>query len=752
LVFDGLDTIATVWLNGKIIAKTDNMFIPHRVDITKQLKPKENVLMVKFDSALQYGQKQMARFGELEGEDFINPHRVYVRKAQFTFGWDFCPELPGCGIWRSVRIEGFEKARISDVHIRTIDCHKKYADIRVAVKLDAVSKEEFLCKLKMSCGQQELDCDMLFEPGQDFQSALIHIKEPLLWWPNGYGEQNLYKLQVSLLSGDDEIDGEQKDFGIRTIHLNQQDDKLGKKFQFEVNGKSIYAKGANWVPASVFAGEVKIKDYEKLLTAASEANFNMLRVWGGGYYEDEKFYNLCDRQGILVWQDFMFACGCYPDTQEFADQVKTEAAAIIKQLRSHPCLAVWCGNNEIDWMHETKKLGKNRKFKDKAIYHKLMPKLVAEFDPDHPYIATTPFGNSKNLNAPNSGTVHEWSVWSGDRPVSNFVCPVEQIPRFVTEFGLQSLADIKTIKACSSGRNQRISNFDIEKHNYQVDGNSRLYRYAADLFGAVEKPERFVYLSQLTQARAMKTYVEHLRTHRSNNYGVLFWQFNDCCLATSWSAIDYAKRPKALYYYAKRFFAPQFVSIMPELKKTKSNLPDMLKSARVVVINDGADAITAKLRCVLTELSGNVLDEINLPISVAAFSCSRPLKIPKSMVSPEEPQSSCLWMFLENGEKVLAQNSFFYLPDKYIDWPKAKISKKLKKINDEKYLLKMKSDVVVRDAKVGAAVDVWFGENYFNLMPNVEKEIMIISKKPISLTESKIKIQTVNSIFNKQSD
>ena len=752
LVFDGLDTIATVWLNGKMVARTDNMFIPHRVDITKKLRSEENILMVKFNSALQHGRKLMTRFQEFDGEDFINPERAYVRKSQFSFGWDFCPSLPGCGIWRGVRIEGFKKARISDVHIRTIDCNKKYADVRVAVKLDSTAREEFLCRLKIFCDKQELDCDMLFEPGQDYQSALIHIKEPLLWWPNGYGEQNFYQLDVSLNFGDEEIDHQQKSFGIRTVHLNRQDDKSGQKFQFEVNGKSVYIKGANWVGVSILAGDASAKDYEKFLVAAKDANFNMLRVWGGGYYENEEFYNLCDRLGILVWQDFMFACSCYPDTQEFSEQIKAEAAAIIKQLRNHPSLAIWCGNNEIDWMYETKKLGKGRKFNEKAIYHKLLPRLVAEFAPDHPYIATTPFGNTKKLNAPNSGTVHQWSVWSGDRPVSDFICPVERVPRFVTEFGLQSLADVKTTRAFCAGQNRRISNLDVEKHNYQIDGNSRLYRYAADLFGTVEKPEHFIYLSQLTQARAAKAYVEHLRTHKSRNDGVLFWQFNDCCPATSWSAIDCAKRPKALYYYAKRFFAQQFITIMPEFEKSKINLPSVLKSARVVAVNDTPEAVTAKLRCVLMDLWGNVIDELNLPISMAAFGTSRPLKLPKSIVLPENPQGSSIWMFLENDEKILARNSFFYLPDKYIDWPEAKISKKLQKINDEKYLLKIKSNAIVRDAKIEAPTDVWFDENYFDMMANEEKDILIGGKKPIFLVESKIKIQTVNSIFNKQSD
>ncbi len=332
----------------------------------------------------------------------------------------------------------------------------------------------------------------------------------------------------------------------------------------------------------------------------------------------------------------MFACAYYPDRQWFLTEVKTEATTIIKQLRNHPCLVLWCGNNEIDWMHSTGKLGKGKKFHGRAIYHQLLPQLVTELDPDTDYIPTTPIAATKNQNDPNSGTVHQWDVWSGHQPVRQYLCPPQNTPRFVTEFGLQSLSCMKTIKNfCPSGK-LRIGSEFIEKHNYQLDGNSRLYRYIGDLFGTAESLEQFVYLSQITQARAAKTYVEHLRAHNFRNNGVLFWQFNDCCPAISWSAIDYTKEPKALYYYAKRFFSKLLIAVISsESEKAQAGSSLQSQPISVIVINDTSEPLTAMLNCRLIDLFGRPLDQFVSPIAIGPFSTSAPLKLLKAIIGPQ---------------------------------------------------------------------------------------------------------------------
>jgi beta-mannosidase len=747
LAFDGLDTIASIWLNDKLVAKTNNMFIPFRFDVTQLLKPRNNSLLVKFTSATQYARRLMNRYTSFSESDFINPHRVYIRKAQYQFGWDFCPPLPGCGIWRPVRLEGTKKARLADLHIRTIDCNQRYADIKVAVKLDTTAREKFLCRLTLSCAEQTIDHNLTFKPGEDSHSTVIRIERPSLWWPAGYGRQHLYNLDIQLLSGDEIIDQIQKKIGIRTVKLNRSPDEHGEKFQLEINGQPIYAKGANWVPASVFAGSVTGNDYEKLLHAAAESNINMLRVWGGGYYETNRFYELCDRLGIMVWQDFMFACAYYPDRQWFAEEVKTEASAIIKLLRNHPCLVLWCGNNEIDWMHNAGKLGKSKKFYGRAIYHQLLPQLIAELDPDHDYIPTTPVSADKNPNDPNSGTTHQWDVWSGHQPIRQYLCQPQNIPRFVTEFGLQSLPCIETIKNFCPSEQMRIGSSPIEKHNYQLDGNSRLYRYMGDLLGAAENFEQFVYFSQITQARAVKTYVEHLRAHNFRNNGVLFWQFNDCCPAISWSAVDHTKEPKALYYYAKRFFSKLLITVVPELDKAKAGLPSALQSLKVIAINDSDQPITATLNCRLIDLYGSLLDQVVIPISIAPFSTSATPKLPKAIIFPARPDKSALQLVMEKDGKKIAENLFFYLPDKYIDWPEAEITKRFSQTTDKLWKLKLKSNAIAKDVQISTSVAAQLSDNFIDLIPPEEFEVTIDCEQQVASIESVLQLRSLKSLF-----
>ena len=754
LVFDGLDTIASIWLNGKLIGKTNNMFIPFRFDVTQFLKLRNNSLLVKFEPATQYAKRLMNRYTSFSESDFRNPYRVYIRKAQYQFGWDFCPQLPGCGIWRPVRLEGTKKARFADLHVQTVDCNHRYADIKIAVKLSTVTTEEFLCKLTLSCREQTIEHNLTFSPGEDSQSTVIRIESPLLWWPVGYGQQRLYHLVFCLLHGDEIIDQTQKKVGIRTAKLNRSPDEYGEKFQFEINGQPIFAKGANWVPASIFAGSVDSGDYEKLLSAAAKSNINMLRIWGGGYYEADKFYELCNQLGIMIWQDFMFACAYYPDRQWFLEEVKKEAATIIRQLRNHPCLVLWCGNNEIDWMHHTGKLGKSKKFHGKALYHRLLPQLVAELDSDSDYIPTTPLGEKDKFKSGQPLTTHQWSVWSGHQPVRQYHCRPQDIPRFVTEFGLQSLPHMKTIKNFCPPEHLRIGSFPIEKHNYQLDGNSRLYRYIGDLFGTAENLEQFVYFSQVTQARGVKAYVEHLRAHNFRNNGVLFWQFNDCCPAISWSAMDATYEPKALYYYTRRFFSKLLIAVVSELEKAQVDLP-AVQSPKVIVINDSNQPITATLNCRLVDLFGHLLDQVTLPIAIAPFSALPPPKLPKTTISPIHPDKSALHLLIDKDGKKIAENLFFYLPDKYIDWPKVEISKRFSQITDKRWKLKLKSNAIAKDVQISTSVAAQFSDNFIDLIPPEEFEITIDCEQHVwvparrgpSSIEPILQLRSLKSVF-----
>ena len=415
-----------------------------------------------------------------------------------------------------------------------------------------------------------------------------------------------------------------------------------------------------------------------------------------------------------------------------------------KQLRNHPCLVLWCGNNEIDWMHYTGKFGKPRKFYGKAIYHQLLPQLVAELDPDTDYIPTTPLGGKDEFKIGQPLTAHQWGVWSGHQPIRWYYCQAQDIPGFVAEFGLQSLPNIQTIKNFCPSDRLRIGSFQIEKHNYQLDGNSRLYRYVGDLFGGAEDLEQFVYLSQITQARAIKSYVEHLRAHNFRNNGVLFWQFNDCCPATSWSSIDYDKHPKALYYYTKRFFSNLLITLIPEFDKAKANSPPSLQLLNAVAINDSNQPITAMLNCRLIDLFGSLLDQVTFPVAISPFSTSAPLQLPKTLVHPAHPHKSALHLLMEKDGAKIAENLFFYLPDKYIDRPKAEITARAIPLTKKKWKFKLKSSAVVRDVQISATAPVQFDDNFIDLIPPDEPEITIGFEQQVISPERILQLRSFN--------
>ena len=743
LVFDGLDTITSIWLNDKLIGRTNNMFIPFRFDVTGLLKPRDNLLLVKFEPATQYSKKLMDRYTPFSALAFRNPYRVYIRKAQYQFGWDWCPSLPGCGIWRPVRLEGIQKARFDEVHIRTVDCNQQYADVKISVKIETTAKENFLCRLILTGDGHKSEHNLTFGAGEDYQSTVMRIDKPSLWWPAGYGRQHLYKITLQLLNDSEIIDQIDRKIGIRTVRLNRSPDQYGEKFQFEINGQAVYAKGANWIPASMFAGSVTRRDYEELLNAAKECNMNMLRVWGGGYYEANEFYELCDQMGIMVWQDFMFACAYYPDRQWFLSQIKEEAAAIIKRLRNHACLTIWCGNNENDWLHSIGEFGKGKKFYGKVIYHQLLPSLVAEFDPDGNYIPSTPFGPAKNPNSRDCGTVHQWNVWAWHQPVHEYLYPAGDVPRFVPEFGFQALPDIGTIKRFCPPGQMRIGSRILEGHNYQIDGNSRLYRYIGDFFGSTGNLEQFVYLSQITQARAVDMHVRYLRARNFRNSGVLFWQINDCCPVISWSAIDYQKQPKALYYYAKRFFSDLLIVVVPEMKKVNVDLPPVPQSLSVIVINDSDRPVTATLECRLLDLYGHSLDRVALPIAIAPFTASTAIKLPKAIAFPANPESCCLHSALNRDGGKVAENLYFYLPDKYIDWPEAQISSRLSRAAENQWKLKLKASAIAKDVRISSSVPAQFSDNFLDLIPPDEYEITITSKEQATSLEAALQLHSL---------
>jgi beta-mannosidase len=749
LVFDGLDTYGRIWLNGKLIGNTDNMFCQWRFDAAGILKHKDNELLVKFDSATEEGQRLMNRFGNLDPTALPECSlltRPYVRKSQCQFGWDWAPTMPGCGIWQPVRLEAFDKSCIRDIQIATIDCDKSGADIKISVQTDNFAQKHISCDINICDPDGNIVATTKLElPNkQNHASTVIKIQQPQLWMPRGYGEQPLYKLEARLFCDDRQVDTTFKTFGIRTVKINQTPDEFGTSFQFEINNQPVYAKGIDWIPITLFIGSATEQDYEKLLELAVDANVNFIRVWGGGYYETDIFYDICDRLGIMVWQDFLFACSFYPDRQWFMDMIKKEATQNIIRLRNHPSLVIWCGNNEIDWQ-QAMHTRKGRKFYGKNIYHSLLPELVRELDPNRDYINSTPFGPAKDPNTPKSGTIHQWDVWACMKHTDHYL---STIPRFVSEFGFQALPDKKTLEELFDINTVHTAADSLEKHNYMINGMNRLLYYINELFPMPKNIDEFVYLSQVAQARAIRKYVEHLRRNSHINSGVLYWQFNDCCPSISWSALDYKNRKKGLYYYTKKCYAPVIVSASAQITHHRPQ-HKTIDAVTVSAVNNSLSQQTALLVCKLTDANLNVIDEFSRPLSIGPGTVEKVL-LPKSFTAEKNQNNTFIYIQLRGDKEVLAENVFFFVPDKNFNFTPADVAVKAEKVDVLNWNLILSGKNLVKDVHIDCAFDADLSNDYFDILTNEPINIRIKTDKPMDDILSGIKIESVNSILIKK--
>ncbi|NLE99341.1 MAG: glycoside hydrolase family 2 protein [Anaerolineales bacterium] len=562
LVCDGLDTLAEVTLNGQPVGRTDNMFRQCRWGVGALLVEGQNELLIHFASPVAYiSERQAAR--PLQGPGQCIQGGSHLRKAPSQFGWDWGPQLPPIGIWRDIRLEATSTARLEEVHLRqhhlggevavsaTVTLERwQEVDLRVTLRLTAPDGRVQQAELGLASGAME-------------GVVSLTVADPQLWWPNDYGTQPLYQVEVVLIDGEALRDQRTFQVGLRTLELRQEPDSHGTSFTFVVNGVPIFAKGANWIPADSFPTRISDAQIEHLIASSAQAHMNMLRVWGGGFYEEERFYDACDRHGILVWQDFIFSCSTYPDAPAFFESVRIEATQNVQRLRHRASLALWCGNNEMEWgwvewgWDRPENLSLKRAYD--RVFHHLLPEICAQEDPDRPYWPSSP-SSDVPFHDPNSvlaGDTHNWLVWHHNLP---FAAYREHPSRFVSEFGFQSLPCFETIRAYADEADWNMTSYVMEHHQRNAAGNSKMVTYMTDHFRLPKAFRPLVGLTQLLQAEAMRVGVEHWRRNRDCTSGALYWQLNDCWPVASWASIDYFGRWKALQYAARRFFAPVLLS------------------------------------------------------------------------------------------------------------------------------------------------------------------------------------------------
>lgn len=605
LVCDGLDTLATVELNGQTLGRTDNMFRQYRWDVKPLLRVGENELRIVFDSPAQYTRARQAERSLVDVYQAI-PGAPHLRKAPCQFGWDWGPQLPPIGIWKDIRLEAFGRARLTDVHLRQ---HHDGGKVEILVGAEVEAEE------RAGAGRLALAVRVEAPDGRVMVArapvaggralVALPVADPQLWWPNGYGSQPLYEVKVEVEAEDEAgagpLDAASYRIGLRTVELRQEPDRWGRSFVFVVNGVPIFAKGANWIPADSFPTRVSDAHLEALIRAAAETHQNMLRVWGGGFYPEERFCDLCDRYGILVWQDFSFSCSIYPlDDPAFVENVRHEVVENIRRLRHRACLALWCGNNEmeqgwVEWGWEQPELQELKAAYDRFFHHTL-PAWCAAEDPDRTYWPSSPSSDTP-FAAPNSqsqGDAHYWEVWHGRKP---FTAYRNQYPRFMSEFGFQALPPLATIRTYADEADWNMTSYIMEQHQKNASGNSLMVGQMLDTFRLPKDFDSLVYLSMVLQAEGIRYGVEHWRRHPDRVAGALYWQLNDCWPVASWSSLDYFGRWKALHYAARRFYAPVMLSIEDEPPRQG-----------LYVTNDRLTPWEGVIRWTLETLDGAMLD------------------------------------------------------------------------------------------------------------------------------------------------
>ncbi|MDE3056388.1 MAG: glycoside hydrolase family 2 protein [Bacteroidota bacterium] len=742
LVAEGLDTYAKISVNGKFVANTANMFVEHRFDIKRFLKAGKNRIEILFDSPTVRSKSIEKKFGPLKVAN--DPHRVYVRKAQYSFSWDWGPRLTTSGIWRNIFIEAYSHPRLRHPFAKIVSLSKSAAVVDISVDIEP-SSPRFLT-LRSFVANSVSSLERTVQVKGSHAHVRMKIPNPQLWWPNGYGGQPMYNAILTLFHESDVMDEIEFSFALRTVRLVQEKDEEGKSFVFEINGKKIFCKGADWIPSDSFIPRIADSTYERLLTLAKDAHMNILRVWGGGTYEQEIFYELCNRLGLMVWQDFMYACGEYPQQQWFLNEANIEAEKVVKRLRNHPSIILWCGNNECEWLFCMENPGKSPDdMTGTKIFRDLLPSVCRKFDGTRPYWRSSPFGTGFP-NDESNGNHHQWRIWSAWKDYRHYE---NDHARFVAEFGFQAPANRRTFEEVSRAEDRKPQSLFMEHHNKQIEGQERLFRFQSAHFTLGSDFDRFIYQGQLVQAEALKTAIEHWRRRKFKTAGALFWQLNDCWPVSSWAVVDSALRPKAAYYFARKFNAPVLVSF----KRLE-------KSVEAWLSNDTFERCEGALTISLRSFSGEILWRKKVPAAVAANSSHCFAAIPYEKLPKGDRTVQYLHVNFSIGGTCVSENRLFFVEPKFLHPAKPNIGMTVRAVKDSLFphvfsgtlflerskamdsrphgndteqlplfLISLQSSTFVKNLRLEIeGEDTEFGDNYFDLDAGETKTVQVVSK------------------------
>ncbi len=757
LVFDGLDTYADVYVNDQAVLHSDNMFRRWRVPAKTLLKTGPNTLRVVFHSPIE------SMIPKVKALPYILPSVTtnntgneeniatapYTRKAPYQYGWDWGPRYVTEGIWQPIRVETWDALRIENFHVQQQRVSKEFAALAVEVEIEAsrstpASVEITYGELGGTAGTP-IRQSVQLEPGLNHVSVPIHVANPKLWYPLGYGAQDRYRFAAAVRTGRDVAAEISLKTGLRSIELRREVTKTGKSFAFVVNGIPIFAKGADVIPFDSFPNRVTPEIHRQILEAARDAHMNMVREWGGGYYESDDFYDICDELGIMVWQEFIFGGDMVPGGADFQDNVKQEAIQQVQRLRDHPSIVLWCGNNEIEtgWVHwDDRKIfqasvsptDREKVWTDYVVlFHGILAGVVAQYAEPVPYWGSSPSANFEDPpDGQTNGDMHYWQVWHALAPIEMYT---KQFPRFMSEYGFQSFPEMRTIRTFAQPGDMDIHSATMQDHQKNHGGNERILSYMLRWYPEPKDFASFVYMSQVLQAEAIKVGAEHLRRQMPNTMGSLYWQLNDCWPVASWASIDYYGRWKALQYYARRFYDDVIVSPFAHDGKVD-----------VYVVSDKLQPLSGQIHTRLLDFSGKVLMEKTQDAQVPAQSSAVYFTLDeKELLANADPKKSFLVFDLAVGGQNVSRNLIFFDTMHNLDLPTpAHIETTLGSSNGT-YAVTLRSSALARSVYLSFGdLDVQTADNYFDLLPGETVTVKLKTPSTVSLDQLKSSMQVIS--------
>jgi beta-mannosidase len=728
LKLEGLDTYTQVFLNDSLLLTTDNAFRTYEFDASEILRP-DNTLEITLRSPDTIEKIAATKLKYQLPE----APRVFTRKPQFQYGWDWGPKIKTIGIWRDVSLVSFDKVRMKDTFIQTDNISEEKATLTVQIEFDTFDDDKSTVEIINNATSEVIERTIKTD-GQDRYKFPITINNPKLWWTHNLGKPYLYDFTINLKKGNTIIQSIHKKVGIRTIELLTEKDSIGESFYFKLNGKPVYMKGANYIPQNIFLAEVQPQDRKKLLDDVVAANMNMLRVWGGGVYEDDLFYDLCDEKGILVWQDFMFACAMYPGDKDFLENVKAEAIDNVKRLRNHPSIALWCGNNENSegwqrwgWQADKTEVQKEEIWNSyQAVFNDILPKVVDSLHPSISYWESSPKFGRGDKRYQFEGDAHDWWVWHDGYPFEHYE---EEVPRFMSEFGFQSFPSYETIKYFTGQDSIDLNHPSFTTHQKHARGFKLIREYMERDFPVPSNDEDYVYVSQLLQAYGITKGIRAHRLAKPYNMGTLYWQLNDCWPVVSWSSIDGLGNWKALHYKVKEAFEDVLIIV----KQDKENL-------KVFIKNDSFENLNDTITIEIISFDGNILfsntKNVGFPGNKSVGVWEKPIRF----FDPFDLQRSVMKLTYGNNTTL-----HYFTNPKSLRLPKEQLDIDYT-VSEKGILYTVSSKTLQKNVYLYIDGTAHFSDNFFDLLPGETKQVMLEFKNEV---QKKIKYKTLNGVQNR---